>query len=106
MNEKTLKLDTYKEANEYAENIISEILLGFKDPTHKISGEAKEIYEELNLFKWFEDTPLVGGDGNSFYVKLISTQRYKELMSKQEQEKDSEHVQKKSKWERVMGVVT
>jgi hypothetical protein len=103
MNEKQLNWDIYEKANEFSQRIVDEILKGLKDPTYNISGEARTVYEEINMFKWFEDKPLDLNE--SFYVKLISMQQYRHLLWKSTHQKTSIKKGNISKWEKVMGAM-
>tara|TARA_Y100000034_G_scaffold78720_1_gene94583 strand:+ start:405 stop:713 length:309 start_codon:yes stop_codon:yes gene_type:complete len=102
MNKEELQWDLYKEASEYAERVVKEILLGFKDPTYTISGDTKSVYEDLNLFNWFEDMPV--DENDSFYVKFISMNRYKHLIWKKKQPVGDKK-ESLSRWEKVMGAL-
>jgi hypothetical protein len=103
MHNKELNWEVFKDATSCSEDIVDEILKGLNDPTHTISGEARSVYEELEMFRWLEAKPINDEKNKSFYIKLISMQQYRHMMWKLSHKK----VNKKtlSKWEKVMGVV-
>jgi len=104
MSKQELNYKMYSMANEMSIQIVDEILKGFKNPTHKILGEAKKAYEELDMFKWFDIKPLE--DNEEFYIKLISMQQYKNLLWKSRHPEKKDDTQKISKWEKVIGSVS
>ena len=104
MNKRELDFETYKKANTFAEEIVNEVLKGLNDPTYTISGEARAVYEELDMFKWFEDKPLGDDQNKSFYIRLISMQQYRHLSWKSKH-KRSDKKRNLSKWEKVMGAM-
>lgn len=104
MKKKEFNFDVYKDANRIAEDIVNEILKGLQNPTYTISGEARAVYEELEMFQWFEDHPLGEDKNKSFYIRLISMQQYRHLLWRMNH-KDSMKKKKLSKWEKVMGAI-
>jgi hypothetical protein len=104
MSKEVLDCKIYSMANEISIQIVNDILKGFRSPTHKILGEAKKTYEELDMFKWFDIKPLE--DNEEFYIKLISMQQYKNLLWKSKQPEKKDDSQKVSKWEKVMGSIS
>jgi len=105
MLEKAIDWELYREATADAEVIVDEILKGLNNPTYTISGEARVVYQELDMFRWFEDKPLTDTDNRSFYIRLISMQQYRHLSWKIRHKKDKKNDRKLSKWEKVMGAV-
>jgi len=103
MDKKEMDWDVYKNATSCSEDIVDEILRGLNDPTHTISGEARSVYEELDMFRWLESHPLNDENNKSFYIKLISMQQYRHMKWKLSHKKANKN--KLSKWEKVMGVV-
>jgi hypothetical protein len=86
-----------KQATQWAESVSAAFLLSYENPANPLSGEALEIYKELQEWGWFALNPVTGDTTNTKI--LLGMKKYAKL----KWAKDHPPKVKLSRWEVVTG---
>lgn len=96
-----INLDTglRMQAMDFAKNIINDIIESSNKPNRTISGESLKVFEDLESWGIFDTHPITDSKNSSFYIFFVATNKYRQLNDL----KENPEIEKKTKWEVVMG---